>query len=59
MSSKINRRTLLKTGLAAGASSIAAISCSPKKETANKSPTLITNQIKDVTLRFVGTGVCN
>ncbi|WP_036484127.1 PotD/PotF family extracellular solute-binding protein [Myxosarcina sp. GI1] len=52
----INRRTLLKTGLAAGATSMAAISCSPKKEAANQSPTLITNKIKDVTLRFVGTG---
>jgi putative spermidine/putrescine transport system substrate-binding protein len=53
----IDRRTLLKTGLAATATSIAAISCSPKQETsANKSPTLITNKIKDVTLRFVGTG---
>lgn len=35
---------------------MAAISCSPKKEAANQSPTLITNKIKDVTLRFVGTG---
>lgn len=52
----INRRTLLKTGLAATATSMAAISCSPKKETVNRSPTLITNKIKDVTLRFVGTG---
>lgn len=53
----INRRTLLKTGLAAGATSVAAISCSPKQETStNQSPTLITNKIKDVTLRFVGTG---
>jgi putative spermidine/putrescine transport system substrate-binding protein len=57
MSSKIGRRTMLKTGLVAGATSMAALSCSPKKETsANKSPTLITNKIKDVTLRFVGTG---
>ena len=55
MSSKISRRTLLKTGLAAGATSMAAISCSNQQETA-KSPTLITNKIKDVTLRFVGTG---
>jgi putative spermidine/putrescine transport system substrate-binding protein len=52
----INRRKLLKTGLAAGATTIAAISCSPKQDSANKSPTLITNKIKDVTLRFVGTG---
>lgn len=57
MSSKIGRRTLLKTGLAATATSMAAISCSPKKETSvNKSPTLITNKIKDVSLRFIGTG---
>ena len=55
MSSKISRRTLLKTGLAAGATSMAAIGCSAKQDTA-KSPTLITNKIKDVTLRFVGTG---
>lgn len=52
----INRRKLLKAGLAAGATTVAAISCSPKQDSANKSPTLITNKIKDVTLRFVGTG---
>ena len=46
----INRRKLLKTGLAATATSMAAISCSAKQKTATKNPTLITNKIKDVTL---------
>lgn len=53
--SKITRRKLLRTGLAAG-TTMAAIACSPKPETASKGPTIITNKIKDVTLRFVGTG---
>jgi putative spermidine/putrescine transport system substrate-binding protein len=50
--SKINRRNLIKGGLAAGAF-LAASSCSP---TSNRGPTIITNRIKDVTLRFIGTG---
>lgn len=54
---KISRRKLIRTGLAAGAF-ITAASCSPKKETTERSgPTIITNNIKDVTLRFIGTGV--
>ncbi len=54
---KISRRKLIRTGLAAGAF-ITAASCSPKKETTSSSgPTVITNNIKDVTLRFIGTGV--
>ena len=54
---KISRRQLIRTGLAAGAF-ITAASCSPKKETTSSSgPTVITNNIKDVTLRFIGTGV--
>ena len=54
---KISRRKLIRTGLAAGAF-ITAASCSPKKETTSSSgPTIITNNIKDITLRFIGTGV--
>lgn len=54
--SKISRRKLIRTGLAAGAF-LTAASCSPKKEAAsNRGPTVITNKIKDVTLRFIGTG---
>ncbi len=53
---KISRRKLIRTGLAAGAF-LTAASCSPKKEAAsNRGPTVITNKIKDVTLRFIGTG---
>ncbi len=48
--SKISRRKLIRTGLAAGAT-LTAASCAPKR-----GPTVITNQIKDVTLRFIGTG---
>lgn len=47
--SKISRRNLIRTGLAAGGA-IAAASCN------RRGPTVITNQIKDVTLRFIGTG---
>lgn len=55
--SKISRRNVIRTGLAAGAMA-AAVSCSPKKETASSSgPMVNTNKIKDVTLRFIGTGV--
>lgn len=49
--SKISRRKLIRTGLAAGAF-LTAASCSPP----NRGPTVITNKIKDVTLRFIGTG---
>ena len=52
--SKISRRQVIRTGLAAGAV-VATASCSPKKE-ASTGPTVITNSIKDVTLRFIGTG---
>ena len=55
--SKISRRELIRTGLAAGAF-LTAASCSPKKETTERNgPTIITNKIQDVTLRFIGTGV--
>lgn len=54
--SKISRRKLIRTGLAAGAF-LTAASCSPKKETvSSRGSTIITNKIKDVTLRFIGTG---
>lgn len=52
--SKINRRKLIQGGLATGAFA-AAVGCRPK--TVNTGPTIITNKIKDVTLRFIGTGV--
>ncbi|MFB2894268.1 PotD/PotF family extracellular solute-binding protein [Aerosakkonemataceae cyanobacterium BLCC-F50] len=48
--SKISRRNFVRGGLAAGAT-IAAASCNP-----NRGPTIITNKIKDVTLRLMGTG---
>lgn len=48
--SKISRRNFVRGGLAAGAA-ITAASCSN-----NRGPTVITNQIKDVTLRLMGTG---
>lgn len=55
--SKISRRNFVRAGLAVG-SMLAAASCQPKQETAsNRGPTVITNKIKDVTLRFIGTGV--
>ena len=50
--SKISRRKLIKNGLAAGGTLLAAASCSPS----NQGPTIITNKIKDVTLRLIGTG---
>ncbi|MEG4320169.1 MULTISPECIES: extracellular solute-binding protein [unclassified Microcoleus] len=54
--SKIGRRQLITTGLAAGAM-VAAASCSPKKEASTgAAPGVITNSLKDVTLRFIGTG---
>ncbi|MFB2921076.1 ABC transporter substrate-binding protein [Aerosakkonema funiforme] len=48
--SKISRRNFITGGLAAG-TAIAAASCNP-----NRGPTIITNKIKDVTLRLMGTG---
>ncbi len=56
---KITRRRILQTGLAAG-TLLAAKGCAsnPTPETSTSTgPTIITNQIKDVTLRFIGTGV--
>lgn len=53
--SKISRRKLIRTGLAAGAF-LAAASCSPKETTSSTGPTVITNKIKDVTLRLIGSG---
>ena len=51
---QISRRTVIRSGLAAGAM-LAAASC--KKQDASTGPTVITNSLKDVTLRFIGTGV--
>lgn len=51
--SKITRRKLIKNGLAAGGAAIAAASCNPRSD---QGPTIITNKIKDVTLRLIGTG---
>lgn len=56
---KINRRNFMRRGLAAGAA-IAATQCSAPSGTPNnpaQGPEIITNKIKDVTLRFIGTGV--
>ncbi len=55
---KITRRQVLRTGLAAGAM-LTATQCTSKPATqqASPGPTIITNKIKDVTLRFIGTGV--
>lgn len=54
--SKLGRRQLIRTGIAAGAM-VAAASCSPKKEASTGgAPGVITNSFKDVTLRFIGTG---
>ncbi|MBD2099856.1 PotD/PotF family extracellular solute-binding protein [Leptolyngbya sp. FACHB-261] len=61
---RISRRQLLRTGLAAGAM-LTATQCSPKTAEAplgtpnnpSTGPQINTNQIKDVTLRFIGTGV--
>ena len=59
---KITRRRVLQTGLAAGAA-IAAKGCASTPEATapivegGTGPTIITNKIKDVTLRFIGTGV--
>ncbi|MDJ0704353.1 MAG: extracellular solute-binding protein [Leptolyngbyaceae cyanobacterium MO_188.B28] len=56
---KITRRKILQTGLAAGAF-LAATRCAAPKGTPNNpapGPEVNTNQIKDVTLRFIGTGV--
>jgi putative spermidine/putrescine transport system substrate-binding protein len=52
--STITRRNLLRGGLAAG-TTLAAISCGANQEAA-RGPTVITNQIKDVTLRLIGSG---
>ncbi len=53
--SNISRRRVLQTGLAAGAM-LATKGCASAPETST-GPTVITNKIKDVTLRFIGTGV--
>jgi putative spermidine/putrescine transport system substrate-binding protein len=61
--SNLSRRKLIQTGLAAGAF-LATTNCSSNNQTSTKpsastgeGPTVITNKIKDVTLRFIGTGV--
>lgn len=48
---KITRRKVLAYGLAAGGTMLAAASCQPQR-----GPTIITNKIKDVTLRLIGSG---
>ncbi|MDJ1182167.1 ABC transporter substrate-binding protein [Roseofilum casamattae] len=59
---KFNRRQLMRIGLAAGAA-IAATRCSPNQAPSGtpnnpaSGPEVNTNSIKDVTLRFIGTGV--
>jgi putative spermidine/putrescine transport system substrate-binding protein len=57
---KITRRKLIQTGLAASAF-LATTNCSSNKNastpTSSDGPTIITNKIKDVTLRMIGTGV--
>ena len=62
--SKINRRRLLQTGLAASAALATARCGSAEKEAPlgtpnnpDQSPEFNANAIKDVTLRFIGTGV--
>lgn len=56
--SNITRRQVLRTGLAAGAF-LTATRCTRGGTPNNPAPgpTVISNQIKDVTLRFIGTGV--
>jgi len=56
----ISRRYMIRTGLAAGAAVAAARCSSAPKGTPNNpatGPEVNTNQIKDVTLRLIGTGV--
>ncbi len=48
---KISRRKAIAYGLAAGGTMLAAASCKPQR-----GPTIITNKIKDVTLRLIGSG---
>ncbi|MBW4468750.1 MAG: extracellular solute-binding protein [Pegethrix bostrychoides GSE-TBD4-15B] len=61
---KLSRRALIRTGLAAGAAVAATRCASPKAEAPSgtpanpaTSPEVNTNQTKDVTLRLIGTGV--
>jgi putative spermidine/putrescine transport system substrate-binding protein len=61
--SKINRRTFIQGGLATGAALAAARCSSPQAQAPSgtpnnpaQGPTINTNQIKDVTLRLIGTG---
>ncbi len=56
---KLSRRQLIRTGLATGAA-VAAARCGAPSGTPNNpasGPQVNTNQIKDVTLRLIGTGV--
>lgn len=48
---KITRRKAIAYGLAAGGTMLTAASCQPQR-----GPTVITNKIKDVTLRLIGSG---
>ena len=57
---KISRRHVIRTGLAAGALLTAKACASAPEGTPNnpaQGPEVNTNQIKDVTLRLIGTGV--
>lgn len=54
---KFTRRQLLRTGLAAGAMLTATQCARGTPNNPAPGPTVNTNQIKDVTLRFIGTGV--
>jgi len=56
----LSRRQVIRTGLAAGAAVVAARCSNAPKGTPNNpatGPEVNTNQIKDVTLRLIGTGV--
>jgi putative spermidine/putrescine transport system substrate-binding protein len=55
---KFTRRQLIQAGLATGAL-FTATQCTRQQSTqqSNSSPTVLTNKIKEVTLRFIGTGV--
>ncbi|NEP54640.1 MAG: ABC transporter substrate-binding protein, partial [Moorea sp. SIO3C2] len=55
----LSRRRLIKTSLAAGAGLVAARCTAPSGTPNNPAPgpEVNTNQIKDVTLRLIGTGV--
>ena len=55
--SKFTRRQLIQAGLATGAFFTAKGCSNSGSQSASSGPTVNTNKIKDVTLRFIGTGV--